>query len=456
MLIVLSGPSCVGKSFVVNYLCQEYGFLTVTPYTTRKPRNSEAEGVQYHFRSERELRQLSANYAEGYWDQPVGHDWYGYSAHVDGLDRDSRNWVIQAYSEIALKIKERNPGTYTVFLDYYTPTEQNARIKERYGSDKIHLTARIAHAKHEQANKDRFDISFEFDNPEKLAEQVARYALSKVFQTPTRSLPGPLSDRDVAELIDAPHGIKIEGGARQSLTPRGWSVDLTLSPKFYRVPSRWLLGRVFDFSAGDDGDVATRFRERIAKARKGIYLRPNEFILASTAEKLTLPDNIVGLVSGRSSYSRMGISIDFSQNVIQPGHNDTIPLQIRNNLPYPVVIYPGTPLAQIVFFRTVSASSSPYSSNPNAKYLGRLDDIRPKFYLDPIYDEIRILNPKRETDWPRILNVLLLLSLLSILAFLVYDILSQKAISDATRITFVVTVLLVVVRAIVVVKERRA
>lgn len=181
MLIVLSGPSCVGKSYVVDYLCQKYGFLTVTPYTTRKPRNLESEGVHYHFRSESELRQLSANFTEGYWDQPVGNNWYGYSTHIDGLDKDSRKWIIQVYSEIALKIKERNPGTHLVFLDYLTLAEQDARIKERFGSDNIHLTARTTHAKHEQENKARFDISFALDNPEELAEEVARYAFSKVF-----------------------------------------------------------------------------------------------------------------------------------------------------------------------------------------------------------------------------------------------------------------------------------
>jgi dCTP deaminase len=454
MLIVLSGPSCVGKSFVVDYLCQEYGFLTLTPYTTREPRSSEAEGVQYHFRSERELRQVSANFAHGYWAQPMGDEWYGYSAHVDGLDENPRNWVIQAYSEIALRIKRKHPGTFTVFLDYLTPTEQTARIKERYGKDKARFASRIEHAVHEHGNKDQFDISFELDNPELLAEEVGRFALSKVVQTPTRSSPGPLSDKDLADLIGDPHGIKIEGGT-QSVSPKGWSVDLTLSPKFYRVSSRWILGRVFDLSAGDDGDMATRFKERIAKSDKGIFLRANEFILASTTEKLLLPDNIVGIVSGRSSYSRMGISVDFSQNVIQPGHNDTIPLQIRNNLPYPLVVYPGTPLAQIVFFRTVSASLSPYSQTPGARYVGRQDDIRSKFYLDPIYDEIRTLKPRRATDWPRVLNVLLLLSLLSVLASLVHDVLNKRLSYQLTGTIFVVTVLLIVVQAIVVAKERR-
>lgn len=454
MLIVLSGPSCVGKSFIIDYLCQEYGFLSVTAYTTRKPRNSEAEGVHYHFRSERELRQISANFGQGYWAQPIGDDWYGYSAHVDGLDESPRNWVIQAYSELALGLKDKHPGIYTIFLDYFTPTEQSARIKERYGYDKTKLAARLAHAKHEQANKGRFDMTFEIDNPEMLAEKVARYALSKVVQTPTKS-PGPLSDKDVAELINAPHGIRIEGGSNQNFGPRGWSIDLTLSSKFFRVPSRWIWSRVFDLSDADDGDMATRFREQIAKANKGIYLRSNEFILASTVEKLSLPDNIVGLVSGRSSYSRMGLSIDFSQTVIQPGHNDTIPLQIRNNLPYPIVVYPGTPLAQIVFFRTVSASSSPYSRVPGARYLGRLDDIRSKFYLDEVYTKIRAIKPRRVTDWPRVLNVLILMSLLIALASIAYDALDKKLGSGMTRVMFVVTVLLFVVQAIVVFKERR-
>src|SRR4051812_38129931 len=120
MLIIVSGPSCVGKSFCVEYLRERYGFKTLTPYTTRQPRMSESEGTHYHFRSEKELRELSANFSQGCWAQPLASHWYGYSHHVDGLVLDPGNWIIQAYSAIALEIKKRHPSVVTVFLDFKT------------------------------------------------------------------------------------------------------------------------------------------------------------------------------------------------------------------------------------------------------------------------------------------------------------------------------------------------
>lgn len=120
MLIVISGPSCVGKSFCFEYLVARYGFQTLTPYTARPPRISESEGIHYHFRSGPELRELSGGFSKGYWARPLDQHWYGYSSHVDELPGDVANWIVQAYSDIALEIKKRHANVTTVFLDFAT------------------------------------------------------------------------------------------------------------------------------------------------------------------------------------------------------------------------------------------------------------------------------------------------------------------------------------------------
>ncbi|HYA14321.1 MAG TPA: hypothetical protein VEF33_08275 [Syntrophales bacterium] len=60
-LIILSGPSCVGKSPLIKAMRRvhpEISFQTPIPYTSRAPRSIEAEGVDYYFRSEAEVRSL--------------------------------------------------------------------------------------------------------------------------------------------------------------------------------------------------------------------------------------------------------------------------------------------------------------------------------------------------------------------------------------------------------------
>ena len=461
MLIIISGPSCVGKSFTVRHLCAEYGFFTITPYTTRKPRASEAEGIHYAFRSEKEISDLSSNLTQGYWSRPLGRDLYGYTEHVDALAKDDRNCVIQAYSDMALDIKHINPDAHIVFLDFKTDAALTERIAERFGSDPEELAARISHAKHERGRKAQFDYFIESNNHEIIAREVAAYALTKATHSPFNYAfpPGPLSDADVRDLLLDKKGLRIAGLGERTLQPRGWSIDLTLSPKYYRVKPHRVLRRVFDLVSGTEHDMAKRFVETVAVDHEGIRLRPYEFILGSTQEKLTLPSNIVGLVSGRSSYARMGISIDLSQIFIQPGHDDTIPLQIQNNLPYPVVIYPKAAVAQVVFFRTVSASSTPYFTNPSAKYVGRLADIRSRYYEDPIYGLVKEAKPpKRRIDWGQNLNVILfLLAFAFAMAWLV-SVVADPATSRAAKmiqvIIFILTAIMALLRLLVLLVNR--
>ena len=61
-LIILSGPSCVGKSPLLKALKRvhpEISFQMPIFYTSRQPRTIEQEGIDYYFRSEREVRSLS-------------------------------------------------------------------------------------------------------------------------------------------------------------------------------------------------------------------------------------------------------------------------------------------------------------------------------------------------------------------------------------------------------------
>jgi deoxycytidine triphosphate deaminase len=60
-------------------------------------------------------------------------------------------------------------------------------------------------------------------------------------------------------------------------------------------------------------------------------LKPNEFVLARTLEKVHLPNDLMGLVEGRSSYARFGIGIHVTAPKIDPGYNDLITLELTNH-----------------------------------------------------------------------------------------------------------------------------
>jgi deoxycytidine triphosphate deaminase len=417
MLFVLSGPSGVGKSYSVEYLCGVFDFKTIAPYTTRKPRVSESEGFHYHFRSVGELKELTANFSVGYWARPLndGHV-YGYTTQVETLAEDSRNWIIQASTDIGLAIKKKFPTTVLVFLDFTDDDTLHERILERYSEESEEVVERrLRHAEHERAAKDKFDYVITSNSPEQIARELLQIILSRSSKLPFRSLsqPGPLADVDILASLEAPEGLRIEGVPKEGIEARinGWSVDLTLAPRFYRIIYyRRIFRRVFDLARGNSTDMLKRFRECVAQEGTGIYLKPQEFVLASTIERLSVPPRMVCLVTGRSSYARMGLSIELSQIVLQPGHDDVIPLQIKNNMPYPIIIYPEVSIVQAVFFNTISPSATPYNVQARAKYPRHADDVRSRYYLDPAYTRIRSTLPnKRPFDWDHLLNILLFL-----------------------------------------------
>jgi len=91
-----------------------------------------------------------------------------------------------------------------------------------------------------------------------------------------------------------------------------------------------------------------------------LFLEPGGFILGSTVETITLPADVVGMVEGKSSLARLGITIHQTGGYIDAGFTGRITLEISNCHPSPVKLTAGMPIAQIVFCHTQPADK-PYS-----------------------------------------------------------------------------------------------
>ncbi len=404
MLVILSGPSTVGKSYCISQFTSKFDFETVVPFTTRSPRQLESEGVHYHYVSKTDLETISNNFSKGYWIRPFDEHYYGYTQEsIDKLPEDSENWIIHADTRMALQIKNRfRTGVYTVFIDYQTEDKHLKRLQERFNADE--LQKRLQHDKEEKANKGKFDTVIESDDLDIITQELFGYLSTLVVQ-PLHSehvYPGTLSDVEILRSIRDPNGgIRVEGITEEELENRvqGWTLDLTLDKKYFRVKKKFFRFRIFDLAYSNQKDVTERFPDKAVNQEDGIVLKRGEFILGLTVEKITLPKNIVGLVSGRSSYARAGITIEFSQNVLQSGHSDCIPLQIKNNLPYPVRIYPGTGIAQVIFFKTTNQTNKMYERQFNPKYIGRNHDYRSRIYDDPVHEKVKEIKKNLPIKW---------------------------------------------------------
>ncbi len=137
------------------------------------------------------------------------------------------------------------------------------------------------------------------------------------------------------------------------------SIDLRLGTQFTKlqnVPGLKLslhggLGQISGFWKTMDLPLRNEFGQL-----NSFCLEPNEFVLAMTHERITIPRNLIGLVEGRSTYARLGLSMHQTAPWIQPGWSGPIVLEIKNHGPVKVEL---TPLldrpCQLTFFQLTSA-----------------------------------------------------------------------------------------------------
>jgi len=101
-----------------------------------------------------------------------------------------------------------------------------------------------------------------------------------------------------------------------------------------------------------------------------IKLKPGDMILGRTCEKINMPNNLVGKINTRSSYARLGISTACNCDLINPGYEGYVPLEITNTTPNTFLIHPYLPLCQIFIMELSGDIDSSYSSEKyKSKYM---------------------------------------------------------------------------------------
>jgi len=111
-----------------------------------------------------------------------------------------------------------------------------------------------------------------------------------------------------------------------------------------------------------------------------IKVRPGEMILGRTYERFQIPPTHAGKITGRSSYARLGIEISCTCDLINPGWEGHVPLEIINNLKRSVLIYPLLPIAQIFMMPLSSPASSDYTDRAKFKSKYMNDDGGPSYW----------------------------------------------------------------------------
>lgn len=117
---------------------------------------------------------------------------------------------------------------------------------------------------------------------------------------------------------------------------------------------------------------------------ENFILQPGQFVLGATKERFSLPNDIVGQLTGKSSLARLGVMVHVTAGFIDAGFSDPpaqITLEIVNVGSRPVRLHAGMPIAQMVFTQTAECMV-PYNQKPSAKYNGQPAAAHSLYYLN--------------------------------------------------------------------------
>lgn len=115
---------------------------------------------------------------------------------------------------------------------------------------------------------------------------------------------------------------------------------------------------------------------------EAFFLHPGELALAVTLESVTLPDNIVGWLDGRSSLARLGLMVHVTAHRIDPGWSGQIVLEFYNSGKLPLALRPKMKIAALNFETMSSSADRPYNKREDAKYRGQMGAVASRISQD--------------------------------------------------------------------------
>jgi len=183
-----------------------------------------------------------------------------------------------------------------------------------------------------------------------------------------------LSDRDIKSEIDKGR-VVLEPYDLNMIQPS--SVDVRLDRLFRTFENH----KYAHIDPAENQPELTR--EVAVEDQDPFILHPGEFVLGSTFEVITLPDDIAGRLEGKSSLGRLGLLTHSTAGFIDPGFSGHVTLELSNVATLPIKLWPGMKIGQLCLFRLESPAEHPYGSAVyGSRYQGQRGPTPSKAYLN--------------------------------------------------------------------------
>lgn len=182
-----------------------------------------------------------------------------------------------------------------------------------------------------------------------------------------------ISDRDIRSLVEQGQVI-LDPWDPDMLQPA--SVDIRLD-RYFRIFDNHKYGMI------DPSKEQPGLTHLLDIADEPLILHPGEFVLGSTYECVTLPDNIAARLEGKSSLGRLGLLTHSTAGFIDPGFTGHITLELSNTATMPLALYSGMKIGQLCFFEMSSPAQAPYGSPAKeSRYQGQRGPTASRSYLN--------------------------------------------------------------------------
>ena len=187
LLIVISGPSGVGKGTVISKLVERGAALSVSA-TTRAPRPGEIDGVHYSFISEEEFGEMARRGEFLEHAEYVGCSYGTPAAQADKLLDSGRDVILDIEPRGAMQVRDRRPDAVLIFIIPPDMEELASRLRGRATESEQKIAERLAKAREELPLAcERYDYIVTNDNVERAAEDILGIIRSERLRAPRRA-----------------------------------------------------------------------------------------------------------------------------------------------------------------------------------------------------------------------------------------------------------------------------
>ncbi len=183
-----------------------------------------------------------------------------------------------------------------------------------------------------------------------------------------------LSDKEIEKLLEekqidvSPLDINLVG-------PSGLDMRLGYQMRVFKEDS--------DVEHLNPFDPASEHATELVEPEDGRFIiEPGQVVLASTLERIELPEHLVARLESRSSLTRLGLVILGTSGSVEPGFRGHLTIPIINTGKLPILMYPEMCFCKLAFETMSTKAATPYYARESSKYVDQKGPVASRLHME--------------------------------------------------------------------------